>query len=84
MSKIRTYQPFTEICKPTIIETVLDKIELTRDILRDPRNKFGYQPNSLWIDEDYNYIEETHIWIWGIGPDGVHDNERDESFFIVE
>ena len=67
-----------------MIQTELDNVKLTREILRDPRNKFGYQPNSLWIDEDDNYIEETHIWIWGIGKDGVHDNNCDESFFIVE
>ena len=67
-----------------MIKTELDKIKLTQEILKDPRNKFGYQPNSLWINEDDEYEYETHIWIWGTGEDGVHDDDRDESFFIVE
>lgn len=67
-----------------MIQTELDKIKLTQKILKDPRNMFGYQPNSLWINEDKEYEYETHIWIWGIGKDGVHDDDRDESLFIVE
>ena len=67
-----------------MIKTELDKIKLSQSILKNKRNKFGYQPNSLWIDEDNNYIEETHIWIWGTGKDGIHDQDEDPSFFIIE
>jgi len=68
-----------------MIQTDLDKINLTQSILKDKRNRFGYQPNSLWVDEDDNYIEETHIWIWGERKiSKSYEEDEYPSFFIVE
>lgn len=64
--------------------TEFDKLKLTQQILKDPRNQFGYQQDSLWINEDDGYEYETHIIIWGHGKDGLHDMDVDPSFFIVE
>lgn len=67
-----------------MIETELDKIKLTQKIIKDPRNKFGYQPDSLWINEDNEYEYETHIVIWGTDKRGVHDSNKHEVLYLTE
>ena len=55
--------------------TKLDKIKLTQKILKDKRNKFSYQEECLWLNEDDGFDYETHICVWG---------KKDTWLWIVE